>query len=185
MPRMDRAGEHWIVEEIVRVLQGAANRRSYLCWYKVLLDDLLWLWSVDACDRLQNVTRDAINKSLAPFAHASYSRQAEAARVAGQLDMIQREHVVPKAVLSKELFGLNTSSDSLEQDVAGLLRRFCFVVFVHECEHKLLKKMKLGSRMPPRWDSQPLMQRSPWARYTHPTTNLMAGIILHPDTPPP
>src|SRR5271154_5010506 len=65
--RMDPAGESWIVDEVARCVRGAARQPAYTCWYKVLLDDLAWLWSVDACDANQTVKRDAIKKSTAPF----------------------------------------------------------------------------------------------------------------------
>lgn len=183
--RMDPAGERWIVDEVARCVHGAAKQPAYTCWYKILLDDLAWLWSVDACDANQTVKRDAIKKSAAPFTMASYSHQAEVARVAGQLKLIHRDHVVPKAVLIDELLRLPVSSSSLEQDIAEVLRRFCFVVFIHEDEHRALKRNQLGSSMPPSWYGSPLLQRSPWARYTDHRINLMHTIVRHFSAPPP
>jgi hypothetical protein len=183
--RMAPAGELWIVDEVARCVRGAAKQPEYISWYRVLLDDLAWLWSVDAYDAGQRVTRDAIKKSAAPFTMASYSHQAEVARLAGQLKCIQRDHVVPKAVLIGELLGLQASSNSLEQDIADVLKRFCFVVFVHKNEHDALKRNQLGSSMPASWYGPPLLQRSPWARYTDPRINLMHTIVRHPSVPLP
>lgn len=172
--------QKWLLFNIAKTVSDLRTSPPHKAWLDHQLDTFLWYWSVD---RAKNgvMVRDAIAKNGgngASFDLTSYTHRAREAHQAGASKLIVREHVVPKKQIRKML--LETSTD---EAIELLLRRYCFVCYVHSVEDGKLSEKGVKSKMPSGWEaSAPLLERDPWARYRH--AGLIGEVVRHLDAPP-
>jgi len=164
LTREERA---WLVSQIEHLL-GDRSKNRFEPWINVLLDSLLWFWSVDGMvggeikrNAIARRAKNGIERASSTLAARNAARSPERA--------IQRDHVVPKKELIRLLWGTKT-----RQQVVGILEKYCFVAYVHTKEHKdhLAKQT-----MPRDWTNG----GDPWARYEP----LLRGLQPHPSAPRP